>query len=177
MHWLPKHTDPDEVLTEYYSGFGAANAVVKQYVEYWTDWTHNTFTSNATRTRIENLTRAISKQAGESHGWYKNIAFVYLRDTFDRADALLEKARQACKSLHAIEIAASTCVQRVDFLSLGCTHGRLVAEGINATNEAGQNIPGRGLNRTGLAIVLQAATKLTAFRAKIAQSGAVNVMW
>lgn len=180
MHWSPKNTDPDDILTEYYAGFGAASAAVKGYVEYWTDWTNQTFTSNATRTRIENLTRAISKVAGESHGWYKNIAFVYLGSTFDQADSLLEVARQACKSSGAAMasgVPADTCVERVEFLSLGCMHGRLVAEAINATNEAGENIPGRGLNRTGLAMVMKAAAALTAFRAKIVQSGAVNVMW
>lgn len=177
MHWAPNHTDPNEILTEYYSGFGAANASVRQYVEYWTNWTNKTFTSNATRTRIENLTRAISKQAGEAHGWYKNIAFVYLRQTFDQADTLLEEARQACKSNDAFGIAAAICVQRVNFLSLGCTHGRLVAEAINATNQAGENIAGRGLNRTGLTMVMKTAAELTAFRAKIARAGAVNVMW
>jgi|EP01046_Picozoa_sp_COSAG06_P020878 hypothetical protein len=178
MHWAPERTDPAHILSEYYSGFGAASSAVEDYVEYWTDWTSSTFTSNITRTRIENLTRAISKQAGTSHGWYKNIAFVYLGSVFDQADALLEAARQACSSnTQNTSPAGASCVQRVEFLSNGCKHGRLVAEAINATNQAGEDIPGRGLNRTGIAMVMKAAAELSAFREQVAPSGAVNVMW
>ena len=55
-----------------------------------------TFTSNVTRTRIENLTHAISKQASTSHGWYMNVAYVYLADVFNTGDHLLSEARTAC---------------------------------------------------------------------------------
>ena len=141
MHWAPEQTDPDRILSEYYSGFGASSEPVKKYINYWTDWTNQTFTSNATRNRILNLTHAISKQAGTSHGWYKNIAFVYLSSVFDAADELLDAARAACGA------AENTCLQRVEFLSTGSMHGRLVAEAMNATSAAGENIPGRGVSR------------------------------
>ena len=71
MHWAPEATDPHSLLAKWSAGFGPAKLAMLDYVTYWERWTNVTFTSNATRTRIENLTRAISSAAGTEHGWYK----------------------------------------------------------------------------------------------------------
>ena len=54
--------------------------------------------------------------------------------------------------------------------------GRLVAVAINASRCI-FDIPARGLNRTSLVSVLQAATALTDYRKNIVASGSINVMW
>jgi hypothetical protein len=168
MHWRPQQTNVSHLMSQWTAAFGSASAQMNQYLQFWTDWTYEIFTSNSTRARIQNLTRSISKQAGSAHGWYRNVPYVYLAGTFDSADRLLSAARTACLD--------ATCRARVSFMQTGSTHARLVAEAINASRFI-FDISGRGLNRTSLVSVLRAATALTDFRKQIVASGSINVMW
>jgi hypothetical protein len=69
MHWAPKQTNARQVLAQWSGAFTGATKEISAYIDYWSAFTNATFTSNVTRTRIENLTSAISKHASTSHGW------------------------------------------------------------------------------------------------------------
>jgi hypothetical protein len=96
----------DEVLAEYYSGFGPAAAAVKAYFDYWEDYT----TRN--RERFEEIATRL-KAAWSTFPRMAHECFT--PDAFAGARRLLVVARQAAGGDPA-------CAARVEFLEKGLVH-------------------------------------------------------
>ena len=135
----------DEILQEYFAGFGPAALQVKAYWEYW---------ENYTREHTDIL------QDGTAH-WttYPKDAFVrFPPESFEPASDLLSAAERAAA---ADPIAAA----RVEFLRIGLDHARLTVETCLAVAEAAEDEAARAA----------AIAKLRAFRQAIKEPFAVNV--
>jgi hypothetical protein len=100
----------DQLLAEYYSGFGPAAADVKAYFDYWERYTMNNrpLLAKAFADRVASRWRT----------WAKVAHVVFPPDCFAPADALLAKAS---KSAAGDRDAAA----RVEFLRLGLAHAKL----------------------------------------------------
>lgn len=102
----------EQVLAEYYSGFGPAAKAVQAYFDYWEKFTMG---------RREFL-REAEKQHNAGWSSFARIAHeIFPPEAFAEGDKLLAAARQA----------AGTDTQaqaRVEFLSQGLTHARLCAQ-------------------------------------------------
>jgi len=116
LHRLHEHPEMgvEELLEEYYLAFGPAAPHVKAYFDYW-----------------EVHTTANGLIAGEVMGRNKaNNLHTYLRaahdfyppESFDRAEAILNKARDAVEGN-----ADPLYARRVDFLAKGLAHARMTA--------------------------------------------------
>lgn len=113
---LRLHTRPqaaaDELLAEYYGGFGAAAPLVKQYFDHWEAYT---------TARREAMARSmVELQASRWRSWARAAHAVYPESCFAPGEALLRQAEAA-----ASEDAAA--LGRVKFLQLGLEHARLCA--------------------------------------------------
>lgn len=111
------HTEPhrgaDELLAEYYAGFGPAAGGVKAYFQYWEKYT----AENRARTNkaFEELT------ASRWRTWAKAAHVVFPPACFAPAEAILSKATATCAGDR--EAAA-----RVEFLRKGLEHAKLCAK-------------------------------------------------
>lgn len=139
------HIDPnrgvDEILDEYYSGFGPAAVQVKNYFTYW-----------------ENVTRLCDKNFREhtQGGWgfvSKGGDEIYTADSFREGAALLDTAKIAAQG----DAAAS---QRIQFLEVWLEHARLSAQALS-TFHAQQKQPAAGPLKTAF---VQAKTAVDDFR-------------
>jgi hypothetical protein len=110
------HAEPtrpaDDLLAEYYAGFGPAAADVKAYFDYWE--THTTANGDRTKKTFEDLT------ASRWRTWAKAAHAVFPPACFPPAEAMLTKAAAACAGNP--EAAA-----RVEFLRKGLEHAKLSA--------------------------------------------------
>lgn len=100
----------DELLTEYYSAFGAAAPQVKRCFDYW---------ENFTTTHREQTAKAFEDlQASRWRSWAKAAHEVFPLECFAPADAMLDEASKAV----ANDKDASA---RIEFLKLGIAHAKL----------------------------------------------------
>ncbi len=144
LHAAPE-LSADEILEEYYSGFGPARAQAKAYWEYWETYT---------REHVDVL------QDGTSH-WTTYPKDAYVRfplSSFEPAEDLLRQAEGAASE----DPAASA---RVAFLRQGLEHARLCVETSLAIAEAGDDEDGPR----------RAVGELRRFRKSLEGSFAVNV--
>jgi hypothetical protein len=103
----------DELLAEFYSGFGAAAAPVQKYFEYWEDFT--------TRNR-EHLVQVMEQtQTSRWRSWAKAADAVYPPECFVPAESFLAEAAKAA----APDAGAAS---RVQFLQLGLQHAKLCTQ-------------------------------------------------
>lgn len=109
LHTRPEAT-ADELLAEYYGGFGAAAPLVKQYFDHWESYTTG---------RRESLARAmVELQASRWRSWAKAAHAVYPESCFAPGEALLQQAESAVAQ-------DPEALQRVKFLQLGLEHAKL----------------------------------------------------
>jgi hypothetical protein len=109
LHTRPD-AKPDDLLAEYYSGFGAAAPLVKRYFDFWENYTMSH------RAKIAHDFESL--EASRWRSWAKAAHAVFPADCFTPAEALLAKAAAAATGDH--EAAA-----RVEFLQLGLAHAKL----------------------------------------------------
>jgi hypothetical protein len=108
------HTAPDanvdDLLAEYYSGFGAAAPVVKAYFDYWENFTmsHRKLINDVFYDRVAIRWRT----------WAKAPQQIYSPETFRPAEALLRQAAAAAGD-------DAEALARVNFLRTGLTHAEL----------------------------------------------------
>src|SRR5262249_47791035 len=102
----------DELLAEYYAGFGPAAGKVKAYFEYWEKYT----AENRARTNqaFEELT------ASRWRTWAKAAHAVFPPECFAPAEAILAEAAAACAG-------DREAASRVEFLRKGLEHAKLCA--------------------------------------------------
>lgn len=111
LHVTPD-ANVDDVLAEYYGGFGPAAGIVKDYFNYW---------ENYTTTGREKIGKSMEElQASRWRSWAKAAHAVYPPASFVPADALLAKALQATAN-------DQDAAARVKFLQLGLAHAKLCA--------------------------------------------------
>ena len=128
------HTRPDAnvdaLLAEYYAGFGAASSLVKQYFDYW---------ENYTMSNRAKLNQAFdSLEASRWRSWAKAAHAVYPADCFAPSEAMLEQAAAAVKS-------DGDAAARVDFLRKGLEHAKLASRAAALLTLADpQSTPERG---------------------------------
>jgi len=103
---------PDELLAEYYSGFGPAAAHVKAYFDYW-----ERYTSSKTESLNDTFDRS---GASRWRTWARAAHLVFPPTCFSDGEAHLERASMAAKS---DPVAAA----RVEFLRKGLQHAKLSA--------------------------------------------------
>jgi len=135
----------DDILREYYSGFGPAATQIKAYWEYWERYT---------RQHTDVL------QDGTAH-WTTYPKDVYKRfplESFDPADKLLYEAERASAN-------NPVAMQKVAFLRSGFDHARLCVETSIALSQTGADETKRKA----------AIAKLQAFRKTLKDPMAVNV--
>lgn len=149
------HTEPqrkaDELLAEYYAGFGPAARDVQAYFDYWERYT----AENRARTNqaFEELT------ASRWRTWAKAAHAVFPPTSFAPAEAILAQAEAACAGDR--EAAA-----RVEFLRKGLEHAKLCARAAALLTLADpSSTPARGR---------EALEKLLAFRRANERSGIDN---
>jgi hypothetical protein len=112
LHVRPE-AKPDDLLAEYYSGFGAAAPQVKAYFDYWEDYTMQN------RERLKSV--AEETQTSRWRAWAKMAHLIYPAACFAPAEKLLAQASAAVAS----DPEASA---RVEFLAQGLKHARLCAQ-------------------------------------------------
>jgi hypothetical protein len=110
------HTRPeartDDLLAEYYAGFGAAAALVKEYFDYWEGYTMGHRAQiNATFDQLE---------ASRWRSWAKAAHATFPADCFATGEQLLARAAAAVKG-------DKESAARVDFLRLGLEHAKLAS--------------------------------------------------
>jgi hypothetical protein len=110
------HTHPDAnvdaLLAEYYSGFGPAAGLVKQYFDYWENYTMtNRAKTNQTFDTLE---------ASRWRTWAKAAHAVYPEDCFAAGEKFLAEAAAATAG-------NTEAVARVDFLRVGLEHAKLAS--------------------------------------------------
>ncbi len=113
------HTRPDatidELLTEFYLAFGPAKDAVRAYFDYWEAHT-SANVLDIEEVQSEYGASRLHSYARAAHAWFPP-------DSFERAQALLDKAHDAVEEQPDTEYA-----QRVDFLQVGLDHARKSAE-------------------------------------------------
>jgi hypothetical protein len=149
------HTRPelsaDEVLAEYYSAFGPAGAQVKQYFDYWENYT------TTSRDRMKKIME--ETQTSRWRNWAKAAHLVFPQECFVPADKMLAEAEKAAGSdLEAKE--------RVKFLRRGLDHAKLCAKTSAKLSLAG---PAPSKEETEAAL-----KELLAFRRAAEKSGIGN---
>lgn len=102
----------DDILSEYYAGFGPAAEYVKRYFDYWEDYTTRLL-ERSTEAGASGIT-SWSRYAKEAHR-------LFPPECFEPALAILDQAKQATG-------ATGEFAQRVDFLRLGLEHAMLCAQ-------------------------------------------------
>lgn len=116
----------EEILDEYCSGFGSAAKRVRDYFTYWENFIYNQADSGNT---------AIL-------GWSSGMSAygaTYTDAAFDGAEEILN---EAAARLAPTETAAR---DRLDFLRIGCIHGRLTAQALRLTDTAKKTVALRAL--------------------------------
>jgi hypothetical protein len=149
------HTEPrrgaDELLAEYYAGFGPAAGRVKEYFDYWEKYT--TGGRGRTNRAFEELT------ASRWRTWAKAAHAVFPPACFAPAEAILAKAAAACAG-------DREATARVEFLRRGLEHAQLCAKAAAVLTLADPNsTPDRGR---------KALAELLAFRRANERSGIDN---
>ena len=103
--------DPDAVLNEFYEAFGPMAAVVKEYFDYWEDFT----------VRLGNNPKFFELNRTDRMRAYPKI---YSRDVLSKADAILAKAKPLLPKATEEER------ERFRNVELGLKHGQLLAEAL-----------------------------------------------
>ncbi|WP_395743936.1 DUF4838 domain-containing protein [Prosthecobacter sp.] len=150
LHVRAKAT-ADEVLAEYYAAFGVAAVAVKNYFNYWENYT------TQSREKIGQTMEAL--QASRWRSWAKAAHVLYPLECFTPAEKLLGQALAAAGN--DAEAAA-----RVKFLQLGLEHARLCARVSARLTLAGST--------AGKEEIKRAVDELIAFRRTHERSGIGN---
>jgi hypothetical protein len=103
----------EELLDEYYLAFGPAAPHVKAYFDFWE--------AHTTANRLVAGEVMARNKANNLHTYLRAAHEFYPPDSFDRAEAILNKAREAVKDGDPIH------ARRIDFLIKGLAHARLTA--------------------------------------------------
>lgn len=125
--WDPVNANASALLTEFYSGYGGAAENMRDYFDYWQEFTTKTFTSSRVRTRIEMLN--IDPDTGSGRAFFILIPEIYTETIIKPAVAFLNKAAISC----ATEEAACAKVQKA---STYIAYLRMLRAAVNATNIA-----------------------------------------
>jgi hypothetical protein len=104
------NADPDALLGEYYSAFGAASGEVKAYFDYWESYT------SKTRDRIHPIFEAMN--ASRWRSFAKAAHKVFPQECFAPARALIEKAATSAAG-------DPQAAERIAFVKLGLDHAML----------------------------------------------------
>lgn len=129
LHTRPD-ANPDDLLAEYYAGFGAASALVKDYFDYWERYTMGN------RAKINEAFETL--EASRWRTWARAAHAAYPADCFAPGEKLLARAAAAVAG-------DGDAAARVEFLRKGLEHARLAsrAAGLLTLADA-QSTPQRG---------------------------------
>ncbi len=105
--------DTDALLDEYYSVFGPAAGIVREYFTYWENYTREN------RDRLESIFDELG--VSRSRNWPVAAHRVHPPGCFPPADAILARAAQAAAR-------DADALARVTFLQLGLRHVKLCAQ-------------------------------------------------
>ncbi|NQT17555.1 MAG: DUF4838 domain-containing protein [Planctomycetes bacterium] len=103
--------DPGQVLGEFYGSFGPMEGVVKEYYDYWEEFTE----------RLGNDPAFFDLRRNERLQSYREV---YSEDVLSKAEAILEKAESLLPQATEEE------QERFVNVELGLEHGRLLAEAL-----------------------------------------------
>jgi hypothetical protein len=125
----------DDLLAEYYSGFGPAAKAVKEYFDYWEDFT--------TKNR-EHLVEVMEQmQASRWRTWAKTANAIYPPECFAPAEAKLAEAERAVAAANPEASAVNPdALARVQFLRTGLEHAKLCARTAAQLSLANAAAPG-----------------------------------
>jgi YD repeat-containing protein len=182
LHWDPS-VSSDDILREFYSGFGTASAAMQAYVNWVEHFTLKTFTSSRVRFLLGNLPNS----TGQGSGWFPNVRLVYTAEVCHVLSLLLEDVAHACGENKG-------CLQKVKLYQYATNHSKLTVAAFDAVAAAGDCyrpclscttygdpsvpcLPTAGANATTLEGILTASRALTTYRREIQHIGAVNVYW
>ncbi|MFO8080942.1 MAG: DUF4838 domain-containing protein [Armatimonadota bacterium] len=114
MHAWPE-AEPQQVLAEYYDGFGPAATQVRAYFDYWAE-----------------RSKEISPEIADAgwHGYIPRMHELWTPAMFAEGAALLDRAVGAAEG-------SGVYADRVEFLQKGLEHARLTAEASRAFAEEG----------------------------------------
>jgi hypothetical protein len=139
--------DADEVLSEYYTGFGAAAAAVRAYFDYWAE-----------------TTRALdAERKALKLGWGNMplaVHELYSPEHFDQGDRLLAAARDSVPN-------DAPPRARVEFLQKGLDHARLSVETARRMAQAKES--------GDIMTAVKAVARLDAFRQSIERDNVANL--
>jgi hypothetical protein len=102
----------EEILDEYYEGFGPAGEAVREYFDYWEN-----YTLSLIRAGNFNRLRRTGDRAERGHGELLDTHLVFPPEAFVPARAILDKAAAAAATSDDPDY-----VRRVKFLELGLEH-------------------------------------------------------
>ncbi len=133
------HTRPDanvdELLAEYYAGFGAASALVKEYFDTWERYTMSN--REKTNQTFETL------EASRWRTWAKAAHAVFPAECFAPREAILQRAA-------AVVSGDTEASARVEFLRTGLAHANLASRVAALLTVADpQSTPERGAQALG----------------------------
>ncbi|MGI5819949.1 MAG: DUF4838 domain-containing protein [Armatimonadota bacterium] len=145
MHARPE-ADPQQVLAEYYAGFGPAASQVRAYFDYWAE-----------------RSKEISPEIADAgwHGYIPRLHELWTAEMFAEGAALLARATAAADG-------AGVFADRVEFLRLGLEHARLTAEVSRVFAEAS--------GPEGVAQQINAMARLNEFRASLEDTNVANLV-
>ena len=145
MHAWPE-AEPQQVLAEYYAGFGPAAQAVRAYFDYWAE-----------------RSREIAPDLATTgwHSYVPRLHDLWTEEMFAGGAALLDRAAEAADG-------AGVFAERVEFLALGLEHARLTAEVSRVFAETS--------GAEGVADQIRAMARLNEFRASIEDTNVANLI-
>lgn len=152
LHERPEMT-VDEVLAEYWAGFGPAAAAVQAYFDYWEEFT---------RDALPLILR--KHEASWFAFWHLNAEKIFPLEALRKGAQLLEVAKEATA-------AGSVYRRRVEFLGKGLNHAKLVVQTITAHRQHKDSPLDIELTRA----FHEALNNLDAFRAQIEKDHVVDI--
>lgn len=145
----------DTLLDEFYSAFGPAKDAVRQYFQYWEDYSirNRERAANAIKTRRDGMFRRYAMYAMVADELYPMEVFAPAQEILDRAKDVV---RQEPESEYA---------RRVTFIQEGLNHARTCVETAQVINNP----------RATAAERSAAVSKLIAYRRNVASHGIANL--
>jgi hypothetical protein len=145
MHAWPE-ADPQQVLAEYYEGFGCAATHVRDYFDFWA-------------AQSEEISPEIANEGW--HGYVPRLHELWTPEMFAEGDRLLTKAEEAAEG-------AGVFAERVEFLRKGLEHARLTAEVSRVFAESS--------GPEGVAAQINAMARLNEYREGLKDTNVANLV-
>jgi len=153
LQWEPS-LSIEAALEEYYAGFGPAGPVVREYFDYWEQFTNEHYLNNPKYDEIK-------KRGRKGHHWHSAVAF-YTPEALAKGSAILDKAKPL------LEKATEEQRERFRNIELGLRHVELTLDSYVVPKPPKPGSPEHKAK-------IEAARALMDFRREIVERGVVNV--